>query len=299
MSHGPPAPPTPPHSTPTALTAAATLPSSSLSISAAQCAVYHAYHRDLCRHAATLPRQLSDHLTQLHSLRSTSRTFSSHLARLSHPPPSATSVLRHFAGVTELLRVAVLQQLDTAMAMLVESLSALGSSVDAITRLCDSLRTASMAVDAQLLTAGVATVRVLEELAAPAASGGGGSAIKQLGSGRGSTSGSHRKQRPTGKPQPSSAQQAQDDDEDVDPSLTAPVSPYSLLLSLEDIVYVLTSLHQKHTAALAQLQQAVVGGAAKPDEAVKEALEALSNPGIVNGSVMEEWLSIIRRACKA
>ena len=298
MSHGLSASPARTPSTPTPPTASAVPLSPHLS--AFQFAAYHAYHRDLCRHAATLPRQLSDHLSQLHTLRSTSRTFSSHLDRLSHPPPSATSTsaLRHFAGVADLLRVAVLQQLDTALTMLVESVSALGSSVDSLTRLCDSLRTAAMAVDAQLLTADVATVRVWEELAAPAAIAGGGSAIKQPGSGRGSASGSHRKQRPNGKQQHSSKQQSEDDDEDVDPSLTAPVSPYSLLLMLEDIVYALTSLHQQHTVALAQLQQAVTGGAARPDEVVKEALEALGSAGIVNGSVMEEWLSIIRRACK-
>ena len=292
----PASPSSPRHLTYALNTVATTLLSPKLS--ASHFAAYHAYHRDLCRHAATLPRQLSDHLTHLHTLRSTSRTFSSHLARLSHPPPSATSssVLRHFTGVTELLRVAVVQQLDTALARLVECVGSLGSSAESMARLCDSLRTSAMTVDVQLLTVDVAAVRLWESVAAAEAVSDGSGAKRTPGSGRGSASGgSHRKQRPNGK-QHANKQQAEE--ADVDASLTAPVSPYTLLLTLEDIVYALTSLHQQHAAVLAKLQAALTGGEEKPEVVMREALEVLSDTGAVNSSIVEEWSAIIRRACK-
>ena len=261
--------------------------------SAPHFAAYHSHHRDLCRHAASLPRQLSDHFTHLQTLRSASRTFASHLSRLLQPPPSAASpsVLRHFTAVNELLRVAVMQQLDTALVRLAECVGSLDSSVDSMARLCDSLRAAATAVDVELLTLDVATVR---ELKRKPTRDGGSSAPKASPTG-GSAGGSHRKQRSDKK---QAHRDAQTEDDAIDPALNGPVSPYSLLLTLEDIMYMLTEVHQQHTAALVQLQTAVKRGGDTSEE-MCEALDVLSASGDVSRGMLDEWLSIIRRACKA
>ena len=267
------------------VTTATLLPSK---LSASHFAAFHTYHRDLCRQAATLPRQLSDHYNNLQTLRSTSRSFSSHLSRLTTHPTTATttSVLERFTSGVELLHVAVVQQLDVALARLVECVGTLAGSVESMTRLCDSLRTSAVAVDVQLLVLDVAAVREMEKIVAGSTAG---SPLKAAGGG--SATGSHRKQKPT-------KQQPATQDDDSDPSLTAAISPYTLLLTLEDIVYTLTALQQQHAAALAHLQAAVRGGGEKSEDETREALDVLGSSGSVNGSMLEEWLSIIRRACK-
>jgi len=186
--------------------------------------------------------------------------------------------------------VAVLQQLDTALTMLVECVSVLSSDVDSMARLHDSLRAAAMTVDVRLLSMDVAAVREWEKMTA---STGGSSAVKVSAGG----SGSHRKQKDR-KQLHRDKHEAEAADDNSDPSFTAAVSPYTLLLTLEDTVYILTALHQRHTAALAQLQVAVKGGGEQSDNAMREALDVLSDKGNVDGSMLEEWLSIIRRACK-
>ena len=187
--------------------------------------------------------------------------------------------------------MALLQQLDTALTMLVECVGVLGSGVESMARLSDSLRGAATTVDVQLLSMDAAAVREWERIEASASEG---SPSKVSASSI--TGGSHRKQNSNKKQPHTEARQAADDD--LGPSLTAAVSPLVLLLTLEDIVHILTALHQQHRAALAQLQAATKGGGEKLEVGMQEALNVLSASGNVDVSTLEDWLSIIRRACK-
>lgn len=174
--------------------------------------------------------------------------------------------------------------------MLVECVATLGSNIDSFTRLTDSVRTAAMSVDVRLLTREVAAVREVEKSVVSSTAG---SAVKAT-----QGSGSHRKKRPDKRQSHKERAEAEEDDSS-DPSLTAAVSPYTLLLTLEDIVYTLTALHQQYTAALTQLQSAVKGNGERSEERMREALDVLTDSTGVNGSMLEEWLSIVRRACKS
>ena len=238
---------------------------------ASQHAAAAAFHKDLHRHCATLPRLLSAYSEQQLQLRRTARTLSSHLSRLLLLPSTASPVLVAFPSLPSLLSHRLLQEIDLAVSVLTSTLAGAATTLSSLSSTQATIATAASGVQSALIE-------------------------QPLVDGEGKGKAAHRKQR---SPQAEESGRGQAD--------VRGVGVVELLLLLDDAVYALHAAQQRQTA----LVDAVVSATASfPSAApattaglssalaVTAALAELSSPA-VSSSALTSWESTIREFTRA